>query len=115
MLALALFASLFLAPSTGLAQTGARAGCGDFEDLERTAFKATLTTEQRTCLEGFVGTAPPQDATRASFVLITNAFMGGESDVYAALLRRHITLVNTTDADVAYMYAILLGTHTMFQ
>jgi hypothetical protein len=108
MLALALFASLFFVPSMGLAQTGAGASCGDFEDLERTAFKATLSKEQRSCLEGFVSTASPNEATRASFVLITNAFMGGESDVYAALLRRHITLVNTTDADVAYMYAILL-------
>lgn len=105
---LALLIAVLLAPTMGLAQAAPGVGCGDFEDLERTAFKATLTTEQRSCLEGFVGTAAPQEATRASFVLITNAFMGGEQDVYAALLRRHITLVNTTDADVAYMYAILL-------
>lgn len=104
---LALLAALFLLPAPAMAQEE-QSTCGDFEDLESTAFKSKLTEEQRTCLEDFVNKAEPHAATRASFVLITNAFMGGEQDVYAALLRRHITLVNTTDADVAYMYAILL-------
>ncbi|MCO4745485.1 MAG: hypothetical protein KC912_11905 [Proteobacteria bacterium] len=93
---------------TGEARAEEVAGCGEFEGLESTAFKSKLTDEQRTCLEDFVNSAEPHAATRASFVLITNAFMAGEQDTYAALLRRHLTLVNTTDADVAYMYAILL-------
>ncbi|TNE91418.1 MAG: hypothetical protein EP330_05230, partial [Deltaproteobacteria bacterium] len=102
---LALFVALVFAPAAAWAQAEQQSTCGDFEELESTAFKSKLTPEQRTCLEDFVNTAEPHAATRASFVLITNAFMGGEQDVYAALLRRHITLVNTTDADVAYMYA----------
>jgi len=90
---------LWLASIPGIALA-----CGDLSELEMVAYTGKLDEAQRTCLESSLETGDSVTRAQHSFVLIIDAYIGNEKDRYEALMRRHLTEIHTTDAEVAYLF-----------
>ena len=82
--------------------------CGDPSDLEMNAYRGRLTDDDRKCLEGTVEGDDAVSRSEASFVLIVDAYVRGNGTEYGTLMKRHLTKLHTTDAEVAYLYATWL-------
>ena len=79
--------------------------CGDRGDLEIEAYRRALPAPTLTCLEAAATGTDPAVRSEASFVLIVHAYARGNHAEYERLMRRHLTELHTTDAEVAYLYA----------
>ena len=82
--------------------------CGDPTDLEMNAYRGRLSDENRSCLEAAVDGKDPVARSEASFVLIVDSYVRGNGTEYGQLMKRHLTEIHTTDAEVAYLYATWL-------
>jgi hypothetical protein len=101
---LLLIAALLLA--TGPAFAGL---CGHDSGLKLDAHRGKLTDAQLTCLVDTVAqTEDPALRVDYSFVLIIAAYTRDDQEGYGQLMRTHLTQYNTTDAEVAYLYAFYL-------
>lgn len=65
--------------------------------------------DRRPCLEKAMLDAPPVERSQISVQLIHDAWEARDLRAYDALLRRHLTSIDPTDADIAYLYARYLG------
>lgn len=82
--------------------------CGEPTDLEMNAYRGRLSDEDRSCLEKTVDGNDPISKSEASFVLIVDAYVRGNGTEYGQLMKRHLTEIHTSDAEVAYLYATWL-------
>ena len=95
-----LIGTLFLALPTAFALE-----CGESSDLEMDAYRGLLDEGDRACLEQAVAGTDQLARVEASFVLIVDAYVSGDKGRYGDLMKRHLTTLHTTDAEVAYLYA----------
>lgn len=82
--------------------------CGNPADLEMNAYRGKLSETDRACLETAIAGDDPVARSEASFILIVDAYVRGNGTEYGALMKRHLTQLHTTDAEVAYLYATWL-------
>jgi hypothetical protein len=78
--------------------------CGDFGDLKMDGPGNPLSAQTVACLEDTIKDGDPIARSQASFVLIVHAHSQGDQ-TRGALMKRHLTELHTTDAEVAYLYA----------
>ena len=83
--------------------------CGDLRELERSALSGRLEAGTADCLEADLSVVGPEHRVRTSFVLVVAAHVSGDVDRYEQHLRRHLFEVHSSDADVAYLYALMLS------
>jgi len=91
--------SLLVSPGAAAAE------CTDLDALELSAARRRLDPEMEACLEGLMGSGEVTVRARASFVLILSAYSGQDLEVYGERMRRHLSALHTTDAEVAYLFA----------
>ena len=77
--------------------------CGQTGDLKADSDK--LSAEAVACLETVTQGVDAVARSEASFALIIHAHSKGDLTRYGELMKRHLTQLHTTDAEVAYLYA----------
>ncbi len=82
--------------------------CGEPSDMEMNAYRGKISDTDRKCLEKAIASDDPVARSEASFVLIVDAYVRGNGTEYGTLMKRHLTELHTTDAEVAYLYATWL-------
>lgn len=82
--------------------------CGEASDLEMDAYRGKIGADIRACLEKAVEGGDPVARSEASFILIVDSYVRGNGTEYGNLMKRHLTKIHTTDAEVAYLYATWL-------
>jgi hypothetical protein len=96
---------LFTAP----AQAVGIDACGALDTLEQAALKGNMATPTRDCIDENMWLVDPGTRVRMSFVLIVDAYAKREIKRYVEMVERHLGSIHTTDADVAYLYALHLS------
>jgi len=81
------------------------AECTDLDTLELSAARKRLDAETEACLERTVISGDASVRARSSFVLILSAYSGKDLEAYGERMRRHLSALHTTDAEVAYLFA----------
>ena len=77
--------------------------------LEVQARQGELEQGIAQCLEQTILTAPPEEARRASYLLIADAYARGDRVRWGALTQRHLVGIDEADPDLAYRYALFLA------
>jgi hypothetical protein len=80
--------------------------CGDLIPLEPKALLGRLTEDEVTCLERSLRHSSRQvERDKISRVLVADAFAKGKLHRWEAAMRRHLTDIDRSDADLCYIFA----------
>jgi hypothetical protein len=80
--------------------------CDDLIPLEPKALLGRLSDEELTCLERSLRHASRQvDRDKVSRVLVADAYAKGKLHRWEAAMRRHLTDIDRSDADLCYIFA----------
>lgn len=94
-------------PSAAVVSTAA---CDDLVRLEPTAMIGQLTNADVACLETRIAQDPQQtQRDKVSRVLMVNAEGRGDMAAWMALAARHLEVIDRSDPDLCYRYALLLA------
>jgi hypothetical protein len=85
-------------------------GCSDLIALEAPALMGRLRPEQTSCLEAAIEAGGSQTTKdKMSRVLLINADASNNRTEWARLIRRHLNLIDRSDPDLCFQYAIYLA------
>ncbi len=88
----------------------ATAECGDLLNLEPSAMMGLLNDAQILCLDSSLRVAERQTVKdKISRVLLVDAWQKGDRHRWEGVARRHLEVIDRSDADLAYQFAYTPG------
>lgn len=96
--------------TSAAAATGGGDGCDDLVGLETVAILGKLDAGTVQCLEGRLASESKMTTkSKISRTLMINAFAGGKTKEWAALMKRHLNEIEQSDPELCYKYALHLS------